>query len=1143
MLQVRVIGTFDIQCDGTPITLSSRAAQSLFAYLVLTAGTAHRREKLAGMFWPDAPEVKARAYIRNELWRIRKALAIQSKEEYLHVDDISVCFNPSAEYWMDFKELANLNESASIDELMAALSHCQSELLPGFYDEWLLLEREHFRATYEQKIARLLDLLERERRWQEIVEWAERWLSIGQGPEAAYRYLLGAYDALGDRAKVAWTYQQCVQALRELDLEPSEQTRALAFKQSSKIRIPIPLTSFIGREQELQEVANLLSNSRLVTLTGSGGVGKTRLAIQVVAEVMKLFPDGLWFLDLAPLSDPTLVPQAIVTTLGLIEQGGRSPATILIDFLETRRALLILDNCEHLIQACAQLSETLLRSCPGLHILATSREALRIGGELPYRVPSLEFPQRDTEFNLDELSNMESVKLFTDRAQIALPGFALNPQNTLEIAHICQRLDGIPLAIELAAARTNVLTSGQILKRLDDRFTLLSGGLRTSLPRHQTLRATIEWSFSLLSEQERILFRRLAVFAGGWTLEAAEEVCSGNDIESKNVLDLLSELVNKSLVVVENLNGEIRYRRLETIRQYAREKLGVASEATLTRQRHLDCYVALAERAEPNLRAFDMIVWLDRLEAELDNIRVALAWAQENDIESQLRLASALLWFWHIRGHKNEGIEWLERGLSVEANERGHQPLKPGRAMIRGKALNSSGFLMNMFFQLAKAPERLEESLALFRSLGPNGKQGMAYALLGLAGATQSDDKLGRSLLEHSLALFREIGDKFGVAECLMSLANTLLAEEGDYNQALILTEQQLALRREIGDQDGIATALGNLRDLASAHGDYERAIELHQESLAIFRKLGNKWAIGYGLSMFGESFLSQGDYEGAAQIYEEAWAFAHDISDGFLMAYCSYNLAGIISLQGDHVRAVKMLEDSLAVFREVDNHWMVVGALHALGDMALRQGDEKSAAQGYKAELAFAQEMQIKPGSVFARAGLGKVAWYMGDYQLATKRFEEVLRLCQDVNEKLALFHAYYGLGQVSQSQGDYAKARALYIDATQLQHLRNERPFEWITLKTCIAAIECYPLCALAALAIVDNEMERAARLLGALEHSYNLIQFQQTPVEREAHEQAIAATRAALGEETFAMLWEDGKKLTLDQAVAYAIECFSV
>ena len=647
MLEIRLLGTFDIRYDGQDVLISSRSAQSLFAYLILTAGTWHRREKLAGMFWAGIREEKARAYLRHELWRIRKALSSKSNFDYLLTDDINISFNSSAAYWLDVDVFTKGSEIESIEELMSALSVFQGELLPGFYDEWVILQREHMQAIYEKKMTRLLEMLAKVRRWSDILEWAERWISFGHGPEAAFQALMRAYRALGDHAKAVSTYERCLKALRELDLEPSEQTRALAFRPSPKINIPIPLTSFIGRGKELREVAELLSKSRLVTLTGSGGVGKTRLAIQVVADVLKQFPDGVWFLDLAPLTDPALVPTTLAKLLGLRESGGLSILDLLKNFFQSRTALVIFDNCEHLIESCAQLVNSLLISCENLSILATSRESLRVSGEISYRVPSLITPRFDTEVETNDLANMESVRLFTERAALILPGFSFNVQNAFDIARICQRLDGIPLAIELAASRVNMLATDQILQRLDNSFNLLTGGLRSSLPRHQTLRATIEWSYNLLSEKENLLFRRLAVFGGGWTLEAAEKLCSGMNIESGEVLNLLSQLVDKSLVLVEIKGGEPRYRRLETIRQFAREKLSESGEIAQLRDSHLDYFLKKAEEIEPFLTGSEQSAWMEYLDLELDNIRLALEWSISNKQgEESLRLFGALGWFW-----------------------------------------------------------------------------------------------------------------------------------------------------------------------------------------------------------------------------------------------------------------------------------------------------------------------------------------------------------------------------------------------------------------------------------------------------------------------------------------------------------------
>ena len=546
MLKVRLLGKFEVSSDGQIVTINSRPAQSLFAYLILSAGTAHRREKLAGLLWPDSLEATARDNLRHALWRIRRALPSNPKIEYLHTDDLSISFNASADYWLDAAELEKLSDSSSTDELMNVLSEYQGELLPGFYDEWVVLEREHLHSIFEHHMARLMSLLQDGGRWLDILDWGERWIKLGQKPEPAYRALMSAHAVMGDMSKVAATYERCVKSLGELGIEPSEQTKQLykdlksgkeipiaestspkplAIKEVSST-IPVPLTSFIGREKELKEIVKLLSSSRLVTLTGSGGVGKTRLAIQTANDSIKKFKDGVFWVGLVGLSDENLIPQEITQSLNLREFPNAQLIEVLKTYLKSKDILLVIDNCEHLIRACAMYAEQLLAACPKLKILATSIEALGLINETTWQVPSLPLPETQGSLSLKELQGFASIKLFVERASIAKTGFTLNEKNAPSVAQICHRLDGIPLAIELAAARIKMLSVDEIAARLDDRFSLLTSGSRTAIPRHQTLRATIDWSHDLLVEPERILFRRLSVFAGGFTLEAVEAVCS-----------------------------------------------------------------------------------------------------------------------------------------------------------------------------------------------------------------------------------------------------------------------------------------------------------------------------------------------------------------------------------------------------------------------------------------------------------------------------------------------------------------------------------------------------------------------------------------------------------------------------------------
>ncbi|HSJ87948.1 MAG TPA: BTAD domain-containing putative transcriptional regulator [Anaerolineales bacterium] len=858
MLEVWLIGKFEIQFSGEPVLIASRIGQSLFAYLILTAGTSHRREKLAGMFWADSPEKKARAYLRHELWRIRKALAAKSNVQYLIADDMNILFDASRDYWLDAATLSALSNHPSVEELMSALSNYRGELLPGSYEDWIMREREHLHTLYSQKMSQLLALLETEKRWHEMLEWAERWISLEYESESAYQALMIAYEALGDRAKVSATYTRCLQALHELDLEPSETTRALAFKRTSRLNIPIPLTSFIGREKELKEVASLLSESRLVTLTGSGGVGKTRLAIQVVADVMDRFPDGIWFLDLALLNDPSLVPSVLTNLLKLHESGELPILDVLSNYLRFRTALIIFDNCEHLIESCAQLINSLLTSCANLSVLATSREALRLSGETFYRVPSLELAKPGIEPAIENLLNIESMRLFIERATTVSRDFSIGSQDANILAEICRRLDGIPLAIELAAARVNVLSVPEILKRLDDRFNMLTNGLRSSLPRQQTLRAMIEWSYELLSEKEQLLFRRLAVFSGGWTLEAAEEICGIEEIERSEILALLGQLVNKSLIVGETSSDEPRYRRLETIRQFAREQFVESRESGLLRDRHLIYFLKKAEKIEPYLMGTEQSVWLDYLELELENCRLALDRSiQSGKDEESFRLFNALGWFWFIHCHFTEGEEWFRKIMDLRTSVSKN---------IQAKALRSVAWLY-----MAKGDDRAcvsfhQESLTLYRELGDMKEVSTTLQLIGVTEYKRGFLAKARSYLEESFDISRQVDNKAAMPRVLIHLAGFSEIEH-DFVTARRYYEEALALCREIGEGYLTHIVLSSMGDFEFSQKDNLKARQYHEEALRICIKLKHKRTIGDSLISFANILSAENRYLESARL------------------------------------------------------------------------------------------------------------------------------------------------------------------------------------------------------------------------------------------------------------------------------------
>jgi non-specific serine/threonine protein kinase len=530
--------------------------------------------------------------------------------------------------------------------------------------------------------------------------------------------------------------------------------------------------------------------------------------------------------------------------------------------------------------------------------LATSREGLGIAGELAYRVPSLPIPDLKNLPPFENLSQYEAVRLFIERAVLSQLTFAVTNRNAPAVAQICHRLDGIPLAIELAAARVKALSVEEIAARLDDRFRLLTGGSRTALPRQQTLRATIDWSYNLLSEPERILFRRLSVFAGGWTIEAAEAICGGDGVESHEVMDLLTQLVNKSLVVMEEQEGETRYRLPETVRQYARDKLLESGEAALLRGRHLEWFLGLVEQGEPGIWGPDQAAWLERLEVEHDNLRAALEWSKaEENAEKGLRLAGALMRFWFIHSHFSEGRGWLE-GMLTEGSG--------APASVRAKALNAAGGLAWGQADYERTKALCEESLALFRAVGD--KRGIAESLrlLGTTVRLQGDYERAVALGEESLALYRELKDKWGVSWSLLDLGIVAI-EQGSYGRAAVLLEESLSLRREMKDRWGSSVALINLGRVALNRGNYDRARVIFEENLALYREMRDKRGIAFALHYLGYVVLRQGDYERATALFEESLFLAREVGSKDRIALCLEGLAEVAEAKGQQERAARL--------------------------------------------------------------------------------------------------------------------------------------------------------------------------------------------------------------------------------------------
>lgn len=712
-----------------------------------------------------------------------------------------------------------------------------------------------------------------------------------------------------DRERRFATAEEMAGALREAlsEEEGTQVTRdasAALDARSAAIpnNLPPALTSFVGRRDEMEEVGRHLRSARLVTLTGAGGCGKSRLSIHVAQNLLQSFPDGAWLVELAPLSDPSLVTQEVAAVFGIREMAGRPLLQTLSESLSGRTLLLILDNCEHLIPGCFEIARTLVGACPKARVLATSRAPLGVPGEIVWRVPPLRIPAAATGAprSRKEVGAYESVRLFVERASTVMPQFALTDENAEPIAQICSRLDGIPLAIELAAARIKVLPVGQILARLEDRFRLLTAGSSAALPHQQTLRAAVDWSYELLTDPERSLFQRLSVFAGGATLEGVESVCSGEGLTEDVVLDLMTQLVDRSLVIPEEgAGGTARYRLLETLREYGKERLVAAGSDAVYRERHAAYFLRLAEAASPELMGPSQRAWLDRLEEEHDNFRHALAWAMASASgETALRLASALDRFWWMHGHWNEGRRQLEQILS--------SPAGSARSEARAEALQGAAVLARRQGAQAVAERYLNESLAIRHEIGnPRGIASTLQALGSLA-HDRGHREQAQALYEESLAMFRELKDRRSEAGILHNLGNEAQAQ-GRYDAASSLFQQAFEINREIGNTAWEAMALNGLGSVARDRGELPQARAFHEQALALQRQLGDRRGIAYTSGELGSIACALGSLEEARSLLEQNLRIVRDLGDSVWVADSLERFAVLATAEGDAERALRL--------------------------------------------------------------------------------------------------------------------------------------------------------------------------------------------------------------------------------------------
>jgi non-specific serine/threonine protein kinase len=754
--------------------------------------------------------------------------------------------------------------------------------------------------------------------------------------------------------------------------------RSLPLSQLSPANnLPQQLTTFIGREAAISEIKRRVQAARMLTLTGTGGSGKTRLSLKVAAELLESYPDGAWFVELSTLRDSALVPQAVASVLSVREEPGEDLTHTLAERLKASRSLLILDNCEHLLSACSALASRLLRDCLDITILATSREALNIEGEDAWQVPPMSLPDPLKPLPVESLKEYEAIQLFVERALRTRDGFALTAHNGPALSKLCWQLDGLPLAIELAAARVRTLTVEQIVERLDQRFKLLTYNVYDVEPRQQTLRALIDWSYDLLTGPEKGMLRHISVFVGSFTLDAITTIC-GDGKDEFEVLDLLTPLAEKSLIVVEEHSGEARYRLLETIRRYALDRLNESDETEDLRGRHRDWYVQMAERAQAGLIREDSRSWLDRLELDHDNIRAALEWSTtgEPDAETALRLASAVWRFWDMRGYITEGRKWLTDALTVS----GDAP-----SVSRARALNAAG------------------NLAL----------------------EQGDFSRAEELYGDALGLRRKMGDKVAIANSLSNLG-VVARRKGEFQEAAQLNEEGLALLRELDNRDGIASVLNNLGYVVQQQGDYDRARELFVEALALFRELGDQQGIIVSLNNLGSAAQAKGDYEQARIYYEDALSRARELDDKLSVAGVTKNLGSFCTAQGDYEQAAKLYRESLTTYHEQGDKQGIIECLEGLA-AALAYGHEEHASRLFGA----AEAIRERIGSPHPPADRAIYERYVA--QARSRLSPEVYEAARTAGRLLSVDDVFNLAQQVDLPEQEYPKRDPQHFDLTR--------------------------------------------------------------------------------------------------------------